>query len=417
VDLRWSAATDNVAVKGYRIYRNSVRIANLSASSLSFTDTPLADGIPDTYFAMAYDQAGNVSPTSNEISVTPTAPAPGDSTPPTAPGNLSASAGDGAVTLSWSAATDDVGVASYRVFRNGAQVASTTSSTTTFSDTGLTNGTTYSYVITAVDAAGNSSSQSNTASATPQAPAPPSSGVDPSGESLPVGDIPGWHQIFADDFAQSVPLGSFPSQVNGKWGAYPYPWTGTPSWATYYPAKTTSVHDGQLDMWLHYDSTLGKYLITAPYPKIGTADNNQLYGRYVMRFKTDQFRQYHASWLLWPKSEQWPRDGEIDFPEGDFNSTISAFMHRQNGTSGGDQDAYSTSVPMYGAWHTAVIEWLPTRCTFILDGKVIGQSTSRIPNTPMHFVIQNGGSFGVSTPDPSVQGHVYLDWVAVYSPA
>jgi beta-glucanase (GH16 family) len=180
-----------------------------------------------------------------------------------------------------------------------------------------------------------------------------------------------------------------------------------------------------MDIWLHTESVNGAatHLIDAVLPKFGSGSSyygsGQLYGRYVIRFKSDAFNMYHASWLLWPNSGSWPGDGEIDFPEGDLNSNINAYMHWQNGTSGASQDAYSTNVPFGGnTWHTAVIEWLPSRCTFILDGTTIGNSTntSRIPNTPMHLVIQNGGSFG-QTPDNTSQGHIYIDWITIYKPA
>ena len=62
---------------------------------------------------------------------------------------------------------------------------------------------------------------------------------------------------------------------------------------------------------------------------------------------------YKTAWLLWPRSEVWPRDGEIDFPEGDLDSTIHGFVHRQGATSGSDQYAVSTSAT-YTSWHTAV---------------------------------------------------------------
>jgi hypothetical protein len=245
---------------------------------------------------------------------------------------------------------------------------------------------------------------------------------DPSGVPMPVGDIPGWHEVFTDDFTADVPLGSFPEAVSSKWTAYPYPWSGTPASGTYDPERTVSVHGGMMDIWLHTETMNGTaaHLIAAVVPKINGpgVDSDQLYGRYVIRYKTDRFGYYHASWLLWPKSETWPADGEIDFPEADFDSkSTSAFMHWQNGTSGGSQDAYATSSPMYGAWHTAVIEWLPDRCRFLLDGKVIGTSTSRVPDTPMHWVIQNGVSSSEPAPPDSAQGHVYVDWVAVYRPS
>ncbi|HEY4519221.1 MAG TPA: thrombospondin type-1 domain-containing protein [Candidatus Paceibacterota bacterium] len=92
-----------------------------------------------------------------------------DSTPPTAPANLTATAQSSSqINLSWTASTDNIGVAGYRVYRDGTQVADTT--TTSYSDTGLTPSTTYNYYVIAYDAAGNLSSQSNTASATTLSP-------------------------------------------------------------------------------------------------------------------------------------------------------------------------------------------------------------------------------------------------------
>jgi hypothetical protein len=259
----------------------------------------------------------------------------------------------------------------------------------------------------------------------------------PSGQCMPIGDIQGWHQVFTDDFITNVPTGAnianggqagyFPQAVSAKWSAYPWPWTGTPTWANYFPERVTSIHDGQMDMWMHTETISGvaKHLITANEPKVN-GESNPLYlnaGRYVMRFKTDQFSYYHASYLLWPLwddngTQSWPGSGEIDFPEGDYSGTVSGFMHRQDGTSGGDQDAFNTGVPIYGGWHTAVIEWKAgVSCTFILDGTTIGTTTSRVPQSPMRWVIQNGGSFSTGTAPDAANGHVFVDWVAVYTPA
>jgi len=93
---------------------------------------------------------------------------PVDTQPPSAPGNLTATAvSSSQINLSWTASTDNVGVAGYDVYRNGVKVGSTTS--TSYSDTGLAASTTYSYFVKARDAAGNESAASNTASATTQA--------------------------------------------------------------------------------------------------------------------------------------------------------------------------------------------------------------------------------------------------------
>lgn len=93
-----------------------------------------------------------------------------DTTAPTAPSALSASAASSSqVNLSWAASTDNVGVASYNIYRstdNATFVAVASTTGTTFSNTGLTASTTYYYRVTADDAAGNESAASNTASAT-----------------------------------------------------------------------------------------------------------------------------------------------------------------------------------------------------------------------------------------------------------
>lgn len=100
--------------------------------------------------------------------ITAAPPAPGDTTAPSVPTGLTATAGNAQVSLSWAASTDNVAVTSYRVRRAGALVASPTG--TTYTDTGLTNGTSYGYTVSAMDAAGNESTQSAVASATPAAP-------------------------------------------------------------------------------------------------------------------------------------------------------------------------------------------------------------------------------------------------------
>jgi hypothetical protein len=98
----------------------------------------------------------------------------GDTTPPTAPSNLTATgASSSQINLSWTASTDNVGVTGYYVQRcsgsgctNFAQVASVSGATTAYSDTGLAASTSYSYRVEATDAAGNLSGFSNTTSAT-----------------------------------------------------------------------------------------------------------------------------------------------------------------------------------------------------------------------------------------------------------
>ena len=103
---------------------------------------------------------------------TPTTPTPSttDTTPPSVPAGLTGTAvSTTQVNLSWSASTDNVGVAGYNIFRNGTKLSATT--TTSYQDTSLTAGATYTYTVSAYDAAGNTSTQSSGVSITTPAPA------------------------------------------------------------------------------------------------------------------------------------------------------------------------------------------------------------------------------------------------------
>ena len=95
------------------------------------------------------------------------APSAPDTTAPTIPTGLSAAPiSSTQINLSWTASTDNVGVTGYKVYRGGALVGSPT--TTSYSDTGLTASTSYSYTLAACDAANNCSAQSNPVSAMTQ---------------------------------------------------------------------------------------------------------------------------------------------------------------------------------------------------------------------------------------------------------
>lgn len=125
-----------------------------------------------TYTLTATNTQGTTSAT---VTVTVTAP---DTTPPSAPTGLSATAASSSqINLSWTAATDNVAVTGYRILRGGTQVG--TSTATSYSDTGLTASTAYTYTVRAVDAAGNLSDPSQSATTTTLAAT--STGPEPAG--------------------------------------------------------------------------------------------------------------------------------------------------------------------------------------------------------------------------------------------
>jgi len=181
INLSWTAATDNVGVTGYRVERCQGPAARASCRSprppaRPFGDTGLTAATPYSYRVKAVDAATNVSVNYSTVATATTQTASGDTTPPSTVTGLTATAvSSSQINLSWTAATDNVGVTGYRVERCQGAGCSTfaqlaTPSTNSYSDPGLTAGTSYSYRVKAVDGAGNLSlNYSNTASATPQA--------------------------------------------------------------------------------------------------------------------------------------------------------------------------------------------------------------------------------------------------------
>jgi hypothetical protein len=173
INLTWSASTGGSGgVAGYRVERctgsgctNFVQIG--TPTGTSYSDTPLAPLTTYSYRVRAVDGAGNLGAYSSTASAT----TPADP-PPTAPTGLTASTVSGTqINLSWTASTDQVGVTGYRVERctgsgcsSFAQIGTPTG--TTYSDSGLSASTSYSYRVRATDAAGNLSAYSAIASAT-----------------------------------------------------------------------------------------------------------------------------------------------------------------------------------------------------------------------------------------------------------
>ncbi len=104
---------------------------------------------------------------------------------PGAPTNLTATAGDASVHLTWAAPTTGDPATGYRVYRDGSPVA-TLGNVLSFDDSGLTNGTTYSYTVSAANAAGEGPA-AGPVTATPQAPAPTKPGA-PTGLNATPGD-------------------------------------------------------------------------------------------------------------------------------------------------------------------------------------------------------------------------------------
>jgi chitodextrinase len=187
--MAWSPSTDNVGVTGYRAFLDGTAVGTTTA--LSYTYTGLQCGTTYTVALEAFDAAGNVSDRRYATGPATTAAcATTDTQPPSAPPSL-ASTGttQTSVSLFWSPSLDNVGVTGYGVYNAATLAGSTTS--TSYTVTGLACGTSYSLSVDARDAAGNRSARStlvvSTAACT-SSPPPSGSGaahlwVDASGGS------------------------------------------------------------------------------------------------------------------------------------------------------------------------------------------------------------------------------------------
>ncbi|MGO4269707.1 discoidin domain-containing protein, partial [Paenibacillus sp. TAF58] len=142
-------------------------IASTTGTTIGANKTINFSNVSSRYLRLYITTASNI-PNIDEMEVYGTSTA--DTTAPTVPTNLTATAASSSqINLNWTASTDNVGVTGYDIFRGATLVGSST--TTSYSDTGLTASTAYSYMVKAKDAAANVSTASNTASATTQAPA------------------------------------------------------------------------------------------------------------------------------------------------------------------------------------------------------------------------------------------------------
>lgn len=248
---------------------------------------------------------------------------------------------------------------------------------------------------------------------------------NPSGQPVPQGNLPGWRHIFQDEFTKAAPVGSWanpcsPDQIvytgaqGQRWRTYPQCWVDTVPRNPYRPDQVLSVADGVLNFHLH--NIDGRPAGANPSPLIDGNSQYQTYGRYSARLKVDTptLSEYSVAWLLWPASDNWPWDGEIDLPEAPLSGTAWGYHHyaRQGSCVRGCQVSVNTQA-RFTDWHTYTIEWMPGRVRLLVDGTVFVDTTDWVPDTPMRWQLQTETN-GSGTSN----GNLLVDWVSVwaYSP-
>ena len=191
VDLTWTAALDpgGPGIGSYTIYRGGSQIA--TTTSTSYNDNTVVPSTTYQYTVAAYDTAGIPSPLSNTAQIT--TPAVNH---PVVPTGLTASApAYNQMSLNWASSTDPggPGTKGYNIYRSptstGTAVQIGTSTTNSYTDTGLHSSTTYYYTVAAYDTNGNASPQSSQAQGTTPTGPGPTAPTNLSGSAV------AWNQI------------------------------------------------------------------------------------------------------------------------------------------------------------------------------------------------------------------------------
>ncbi len=233
---------------------------------------------------------------------------------------------------------------------------------------------------------------------------PPASGVP-----MPVGDLPGWRQTFADDF-----LGE---PLDERW----YLYDGTPGGdpGGWFDHTHVSQSQGVLNIAGYRQSTPNGTIYAT-----GGMNNakvfSQAYGRFDIRFRMDHGYGIAYAMLLWPTADVWPPEIDLMEDNGKYRDMSSATLHY------GSNDVHVTRTVNgdFTAWHTAELDWTPGQLVYRLDGRVWTTiTTSHVPDIPMSIAIQTqawrcGGSWegcpNSSTPD---RVNLQVDWVVAYARA
>ena len=121
---------------------------------------------------------------------------------------------------------------------------------------------------------------------------------------------------------------------------------------------------------------------------------------------------WHIANLLWPVSEKWPHDGEIDYYETDANSRgVHIFAHHYGATSGSNQSSRTLSLDQ-SQFHVVAVEWIPGQSIkWYVDGALRAKFTKKIEprNDPMRLVLQIE-----SQGNPTQSCSVQYDWITIW---
>ena len=234
-------------------------------------------------------------------------------------------------------------------------------------------------------------------------PAPPSASADDKARSaVPTDPGPQWKSVTTEDFD------TLDEQVWGTYDSVGAFGNGLRR------SSAITVADGALNITARGNVSGGM-----------AQQLGQTYGRWEFRARTDKGRGFGSAILLWPDSERFPQDGEIDIMEVPSETRDRAhYIVHFAGPSGSDKVYGSYAEDDFSQWHTFALDWLPDRLVFYVDGVERFRVTDRniIPKRPMHLAIQfdqGPKKDWIAAPDATTPAALALqvDWLRVYARA
>ena len=233
-------------------------------------------------------------------------------------------------------------------------------------------------------------------------PSPRASRSRRTADVMPLGNLPHWRQVLAQDFrGTALPRG---------WEAY----AGRPGGNrnAWWDPSEVRLRGG--DLHLHGTWRRGRF-VTGGVMATGL---EMAYGKYEVRFRVDRAHGVKYALLLWPSRGTWPQAGEIDFAEdgGGHRAGTTATLHYGRGNTQVQRRLRAD----FSVFQTVGVEWSPGRLVYTLNGRPWASvSSPHVPRGPMRLALQleaGPGSWWAPAPSSSTpQGmNLVVDWVVAY---
>lgn len=264
----------------------------------------------------------------------------------------------------------------------------------------------------------------------------------PSSSPMPTGVIVDsaigqtWNPLTSNDFTTNVARGGFTTMTTGSdlglldpaspgGAAYSNAWKAkqaespdTSGFAKYSAAKTMSVSNSVLDIWLHTEG--GQAYGSAMKPLLPQADPNFMgYCRCDFRMRaTGVIGSGYGDVALLINNSHWPQYGEDDWPETQLSGPVGGNRHYAQATNA---FTHIDATPLVTTdWHNYSIKWFAQsgtpRVQYLADNTVYFDSVDRVIAAPpglLGFLVQTASS-GAGAVSATAEAHLQIDWYSIW---